>query len=362
MSAVSLRRITRTAGILLALGLACWWWWPETPAEPAPAVMERRTRQDVKKADNLHAIAGPAAVPEFGTEEFKRFALEKSAPWLASRNRDAASLIAVWDLSGDEKLLEEAARNFPDDARVCAAMVHRLQAGPEALEWAERLTAAEPSNPMGWYWKAVILSGSKKPEEALQALREATGKKGEPDAQLRSRMMTAREAALASGANIANAARVAVAGPLEKAGMPLYGKTVRLVRDQITEAKAAGDLERVADLAALGAASAEHWRRAASPTVMDEIVSTTMLKVALRELDPETEFGSAEKTVAQRQQELEAQEIRLKKLIDAAGANRDPWMMGLSDSIVSGYADRLILNGESAAKEWLASQTGEASP
>ena len=54
-------------------------------------------------------------LPEWGAPEFNKMILERCAKWMESRGRDAASLVALWDLSGDERLLLEAAEKFPDD-------------------------------------------------------------------------------------------------------------------------------------------------------------------------------------------------------------------------------------------------------
>src|SRR5436190_541375 len=71
-------------------------------------------------------VAAPgkqASVPEFGTDAFKKYILERGAKWMESRNRDAGSLVAMWDLTGDGSLLDEAAAKFPNDPRVCVAMI-----------------------------------------------------------------------------------------------------------------------------------------------------------------------------------------------------------------------------------------------
>ena len=86
--------------------------------------------------------------PKFGTSEFNRRALERGRKWLDSRGRDAGSLVGMWDLTGDESLLMEAAERFPDDPRVCMSMIQRAAKDPkQAMPWIERLIAREPVNP-----------------------------------------------------------------------------------------------------------------------------------------------------------------------------------------------------------------------
>ena len=67
----------------------------------------------------------------------------------------------MWDLTGDEALLEEAAQEFPNDPGVCVAMIgHHGGTTAKGLPWIERLLAVEPSNPHVWHIKAWALRAS----------------------------------------------------------------------------------------------------------------------------------------------------------------------------------------------------------
>lgn len=331
---------------------------------------------DEAHSGRVHAAKTPAASPrsdsalkkgdqwpEFGTPEFQRMALERGQKWLDLRGRDAASLVAAWDLTGEASMLDEAAEKFPNDPRVCVAMIIRLGSTVDALPWVERLIAAEPGNPAGLYWKAQILAGSKKPEEAIETLRAATGTKGKPDTHLRDRMVTVREAALASGATVKEAAIVALSAPLSRHGAlpPVAGRIGRLLHEEIEAAKAAGDADRVADIASLGAASGEHLGLTDAPTFMNDLVRMSMLRAMLKELDPETEFGADGKTAATRLSEVEAEWTETTKgwkPTDPA----DAWpnnLNKLTEAQVSEYTDRFILHGERVAQRWLDSLTTE---
>ena len=292
--------------------------------------------------------------PEFGSPEFNKYALDRMQKWLASRDRDAASLVAAWDVTGDENLLDEAAQKFPNDPRVCVAMINRLGANEKALPWVERLITREPGNPSGLYWKAQILAGSKKPEEALAALRAATATKGKPDSHLRDRMVTVREAALASGATLKEAAMVAILGPVTRNGVPeIGGGTMRLMREQIEAAKKTGDLERVADIASLGAASAEHLGLSDAPILMNELIRQSVLQAMLKELDPQTEFGTGGKTVAERLTEVQAESDAIKTLFKPNNSDTGfDFLNQLTDAQTAEYTDHFILHGEWSAMKW----------
>ena len=295
-------------------------------------------------------------VPEFGSSGFKDYARERCAKWLATRERDAASLIAMLDLTGDNALLDEAAERFPNDPRVCLAMIARLNDGGDPMPWVESLIAAEPGNPAGWYLKARALAKAKKPEEAIQALREATAIKGRPESHLRDRMVTVREAALASGASVREAASVAVMAPLSRIDPTPIAGSLRLLREQTDQAKAAGNLDKAAEIAALGAASAEHYALTHAPSTMDEIVRLSLLKSSLQNLEADTEYGTGGKTAGTRVQEVEAEIKSLNELVQRDSLMDDPHLTRLTDSQVARFSDEYILHGEMAARRWLATQ------
>jgi hypothetical protein len=344
---ISVLLIAAVAGVVLWLLLR--------PGSPEETGVRRKVPAVREEATNSASAGTKPPVPEFGTEEFNKYALQRIQKWLASRNRDAASLVAAWDITGDEHLLDEAAERFPNDPRVCVAMINRPGAKAEALAWVERLIAAEPGNPSGLYWKAQILAESKKPEEALEALRGATATRGKPDNHLRDRMITVREAALASGATVKEAATVALTGPITRNGMPeVAGSTMRLLREQIAAAKAGGDAERVADVAALGVASAEHLGLSDAPSLMSVLVRQSMLTAMLKELDSQTEFGTTGKTAAERLSEVEAERAELKEYFKPAD-DSDKWpdnFYRMTEAQAAEYTDRFILRGEWDALKW----------
>ncbi|RYD30899.1 MAG: hypothetical protein EOP86_19035 [Verrucomicrobiaceae bacterium] len=87
----------------------------------------------------------------------------------------------MWDLSRDAALPREAARKFPDDPRVCTAMIdYLISQDGDALPWVKRLISNEPENPAGLYWKAHLLAGTDEREEVLAALEAAPGINGSP--------------------------------------------------------------------------------------------------------------------------------------------------------------------------------------
>jgi hypothetical protein len=156
-------------------GAALLWCWYLLSREPEPvqpraySLPERTTRWPATTP------AATAAWPARGTPELRARLREPAARWLDARGRDAAGLLAIWDLCRDADLLYEAASRFPNDPRVCRAMVESCTGQPDrALFWIEKLIALEPGNPEGNYLKAWALFAKDDTDGALTALRAAT--------------------------------------------------------------------------------------------------------------------------------------------------------------------------------------------
>jgi hypothetical protein len=336
---------------LAVLGLLCWLIFRTPPPDATPA----------KKPAPLEA-AQPIATkppdmptedwPEFGTPEFKAMAPERIRKWLESRGRDAASLVAAWDITGEESLLTEAAENFPNDPRVCLAMIAWLTP-KDALPWIERLIAAEPQNPEGFYLKAWACRAMKDNAAALEAIRSAVTMNGERDSHIKDRMLTVREAALASGAGIRDAADLAIAAPCTHTPIHKALNGLMVIGTELKAAKAAGDTERMLELAGLGLAVAGKLNQ--TPDILDELVSSTLEKAVLSELPPDTEIGAAGTSAALQLEEFNARREELMKFLKQ-GNSFEAIRAAASDAEIAEYTDRHILYGERAAVEWLQQQ------
>ncbi len=299
--------------------------------------------------------------PEFGTPEFKKMALERGNKWLESRGRDAASLVAAWDITGEEALLLEAAEKFPGDPRVCLAMIQHAGYDAEAaLPWIERLIASEPDNPGAHYLKVSALMKQKDRPAALAALRMAVALKGPNNDHLGARILTVREAALASGASIREAAQVALAGPLSHTtAYQTFTGAIQVLREEIAAAKAAGDQDRLVKLAGLGMATVAHTAGGSSKSLIDEHIGMAVEKAVLLELEGDTEFGATGRTVAQQLEDLDQRHIRLSEFLKQTMAS-DSIFNDASDAQIAEYTDRFLLQGERAARVWLHEQIPKA--
>jgi hypothetical protein len=292
--------------------------------------------------------------PEFGTPEFGQVARERVEAWLASRGRDAAGLVGAWDITGDEALLMEAAERYPGDARVCVAMIWKLLGnGEDAAEWVDRLVAAEPHNPGALYLRAAAQHKAGASMEAMATLRGAVALSGKLDLHLRDRMVTVREAALASGAGVRDAAMLSILAPLSRGGgAPYLNGGHRVVADGIKAAVAAGDAEEVTALAGISLGMANQMASAPAPNLLDQLVENAWRRSTLKAMPGETEYGDSGTTVSQQLERVEVRRSELQAVVKESQRVGE-WLGEASEAEAVSYADTFLLRGELEAMKMI---------
>lgn len=322
------------------------------------------------------ALAGAAPVnsnshaaqprPKPGTPEFKRTMLERGQKWLDSRGRDAAGLVAMWDLTGDNALLREAAEKYPNDPRVCIAFVYGA-GSQDVLYWVDRFVAADPENPDALILKAG--TSGKSPDGAdlsgaITLIRQAVNSKTPRNNHQRERMETVRAAALACGASPGDSARQALAvfSNYNLSDKGVLGALYVLTRAK-EQAGIGGDRDRVVDLTRLGIALLEHPACDAPVSIRGAGYAPLEAIPFVDELPADTAVGSAGETIAQlRQKTVLSWEEAMRQL--PAGVTEFPDSRGVvadaSDAVISEFTDRVLRDGEMSATVWLVQQSGRA--
>jgi len=350
---------------LLLLGSLAWWWNPR-PSEPGGA------RPGSKPVVHQPATVTPAppiteALPTFGTEAFNQLAKERGAAWLASRNRDAVSLLAMWDLTGDETVLREAAEKFPGNPQVCLAMLGVVfeKEGHEAdkKKWTDQLVAADPENPLGHYYKARLAQAAGDRTGVTTALEMALGKKGRIDHYLRERMVGAKEGLLASGVSLRDAYFLSIAGPMGKASPGIYrtNKLLGFFKTELAGMKESGHEEDRQNLAALGLRLAEQQRLTESPSLITELIAHGQRMKFLKELDPETEIANSGRSVAEELVVATAEKENLAKLMKEVTPAQE-FLQNAPIEVQGQYSDRMMMDGEMAAVRYLLEAKAKANP
>lgn len=343
------------------------WWWTPRPPEPAGAMAVPKPVVQQPAATVAPAPIPTDALPTFGTEAFNQLAKERGAAWLASRNRDAVSLLAMWDLTGDETVLREAAEKFPGNPQVCLAMLSLVftkgDDPAEQKKWTDRMIAANPDNPLGYHYRARLAVALGDPVMTRSALELALQAKGKINHYLRERMIGAKEGLLASGVSLKDTYFLSTVAPMAKGSeglMALYRLNVFFV-DQLKEMKAPGRETEYQELAALGLRLAEQQRFTESPSLMNELLAQGQRMKFLKDLDPETEIANSGRSVAEELAVATAEGKALSKLLKEA-VPAEQYLETAPIEVQGQYSDRMMMDGEMAALRYLLEAMAKANP
>lgn len=268
--------------------------------------------------------------------------------YLKANGRSAASLLAAYRTSKDPALLAEAMRNFPNDPQVAFEAAMQKDATPDQRrQWLDALKKADPDNALGNYLSALDYFQSGNSDEALKEFM-AAGNKPFQDYSSQ-RYQDDAEAYLAAGYSVADAKAAA--------GMQLLLPQLQQVKDlgldmvQLSQSyQQAGD--RASAQAALQMALSLA-QRYANPTpgesAISELVGLHLEGVALKNMDPQSAYGTDGQTVqdvlnqvSQQRAALEDRSQKVQALVPTI--SEDDWI---------NYRDRWLMFGEENAEQWL---------
>ncbi len=292
--------------------------------------------------------------------------------WLDSRGRDAAGLIAAWDMARGDALLLEAAKRFPGDPLVCSAMIqHAGGNAREAMPWIERLIAAEPDNPEGLYHKAWALMAGNDRAGAIEALRQAGTLPGPRNTHLPERMLAVREAASAGAATRGDAARQALAvarqrrssdpgshSPLFESSTSAPGGIPAALTQELAAAKAVGNEARRMEIIGIGISTAEQHSSGGAVSLWEELNARSLAFNFVVGLPDDTEVGGQGRTAGSIRAEEHTLSSDLRLLLNQMVAVRT-LIREASDDVIWNYVELFARHGEVAAQKWLLEQNGQ---
>jgi hypothetical protein len=340
------------AGIAIAAALLCWYLLgirPEGAARRTGKVPLSGPQGSPHKPPSSNGQP-PEPWEALHVAKLGSASVERARKWLDGRGRDAAGLIALWELTGDEALLTEAAKNFPDDPRVCRAMISHTRADAKAaLPWIERLIAADPKSPDGFYLKSWALMTGGDRQEALSVLKKAGTMCGIAEDHGRESFQLIGEAARASGAGNRDAMLLALhASRQHSLTQTAVDGMNAAVRAELAEAKAAGSEDRLLAVAGLGFTAASNLTTLPGMSMKNEIDATSLEIEIFAELPGDAEFGEGGRTTAALKSGTENRRRYLEKTLAAATAAGDFLLQAGEDS-VNTYASCFMSHGEQAA-------------
>jgi tetratricopeptide (TPR) repeat protein len=334
----------------------CWYLLSMEP-DSARRTAGRGTVPATRVTGKKSALPPAEPWPKFGTSEFNRRALGSGRNWLDSRGRDAGSLVGMWDLTGDESLLAEAAEKFPDDPRVCMAMIQRATRDPkQAMRWIERLIAADPDNSGGIYLKAWALENSGDHAGAIAALRKANGILTGPGDYRHERDSTLRLAAASCGIPERDVALIALQKCREDdLSRLVFQSASRAVRQEMDAAKALGQEDVMVEMGRLGLDTADSLAFRAG-TLGNESAANGLERSVLSRLPEDTVVygngmpaGKLKALAMERCGEIYRGRNEVK-------TEEDALLLAVTDAVVIEYSEHFLDRGEAASLAWLKEQ------
>lgn len=289
------------------------------------------------KAQKLHAIFHVPKLTEAQTESF-----------LLKNGRGAANLLAAFRTSGAVRYLHEAMDKWPADPQVAfEALANAGLSAAERRQWVDALQKGSPDNSAGNYLSAIqhFRDGSR--EAAITELEIAFGKAKFDDLTL-TRMQGNEEAYRSTGFSEAESHAAA----MFQLPLPLLNE-MRFLSKQIGEMSLSytneGDTASAEAIVKIAMNLGEQYWASGKSLLVHQQLGWDIAQDALRTLDPNSKFGSSDKTVQGLLDSMNLQRREISTLVRESVPLQK--FMEPGDWIV--YIDRMKLLGEPNAIRWL---------
>jgi RNA polymerase sigma factor (sigma-70 family) len=268
-------------------------------------------------------------------------------PYLKANRRNASSLLAAYRTSSEPALLMEAMQNYPNDPQVAFEAALAKDASPDQRQqWVDALKKCSPDNALPNYLSALDRFRLGQGDQAVQELIAASGKQQFQDYSL-TRVQDDEEAYLSAGYSPAEAKTLASSQLL----LPQLAELKQLSQDMIALANSyrqSGDPASAQAALQMTVNLGRRFDGAPGEPLISQLVGLAIERDAFNSIDPSTPYGSGDRTVQDRLNELVRQTTGLREL-DQQFNTVQPRM---SDSDWINYVDRWRLFGEVAAAQW----------
>lgn len=259
--------------------------------------------------------------------------------FLQSRHRSAESLLAAYQLSGDDAYLIEALQKFPQDPAVLLTSL-RLSSDPaENLRTLEALKLADPGNGLGNCLAAKALFDLGRTDEALAELLRMSGKP--LDDYMILSCQTVEEAYSAAGFSSLEAKITSVYSATKPSLMKMGSPLIKNLEAMRNAYEASGNQEGVDSIRRIQTEIGTRLGNAGS--VVDELVGILHEKAALKGLDS-PEAADRLREIEQRKTALTEASWKIPELMENPAVPESDWVS---------YFDRVKLFGEKAANNWI---------
>ena len=311
----------------------------------------------------IEAIAGTTDLRK--QESLQEHILNQGAPpltlaqledYLRQHHRDAQSLLAASRLTQDLGVLREAAHRYPEDPQVHFQLALRSDNPAEKQHAIEELSRTDPTNALGPYLAASQAFAAGDSSEAVRQLTTAA-ERATINAYDQASMQADEQAYLAAGFKPLEAKTAAVFGHATD-----HDQQLNVLYEQMLSLgdsyDKVGDPSSSLAVAEQGIDLARKMQSAPGQPASGELIGISTEKRFLEKLDPASVLTDDNITVKQRWDQLAARRDLIQSTmrgVDMADPSITPLMMNQ-------YLERLKLEGEVQARQWLRNQLGLPTP
>jgi len=276
--------------------------------------------------------------------------------YLKDNQRSAASLLASSRVTRDQMLLHEAIDKYPSDPQVAFAAVFKKDLSPEDRRfWLDSFKKYSPDNALANYLSAREYFKSGQSDRAVQELTAAAGKRQFQDYFVDS-AQSEEDAWSAAGYSVAEAKIFSSWSLL----YPQLGELQTLGQDMVSLAdsyRQAGDESSAQAALQMVVNLAQRLDGSPAQPLPSRSVRLEIESMALRAMDPNSQYGGAGQTVSDRLNELAQQQAWVNEL--EVRADKFELRQKVSEQDWINYKDRWRALGEEAALQWLVTKYGQ---
>jgi RNA polymerase sigma factor (sigma-70 family) len=288
------------------------------------------------------------------TNKVARLTRAQVEPYLKSKGRDAASLLAAFRTTGDSSFLAEARRKYPNDPQVgFEASVRNDASRQERRSGLDAFKLAAPENALANYLSALDRFKSGQKDAAVQELNAGATKQQFQD-YTSERTRTDEEVYQTIGYPPGEAEMIANAFLPEAHLVQMNELGQNLVALAASYEQSGNKTAQEAALQMALSLGKRFDDPAAAETMRWQLIGIRIERAALNVMDPARILGAGQ-SVRDRLDQLAQQKEAIQELTRQA----DPIWKTLSDGDWMGYHAQVARSGEEAAVRWLVSNYGQ---
>jgi len=326
---------------------------PEPPsrlASPIPASDQPAQVDDVVPPHEQRSVADLLTSGDLLREAVTP---EVLAAYHAKHGQDAGALLTSFLAAADRTYLAAAAERYGDEPRVQLAMLMNDPPAEDRQAWLERFKASDPENALPNYLAAREAFEQDRPQDALRELTVAAAKDSF-DPYTFDTMIDQQELLLEAGLSSVEANAIAMfSTPLPHlAELRELGGNVADLQQQYAAANdtASRDVATSLGLEVAGRLNHPSGRR----FLIDQLVGIAIEDQLLQTYPPNAQPEFLSVPINVRRAELAAQKAAMKELAPLV----DTALLQAPEATWATYLERMKLQGEWAALQWLDTQLG----